>query len=278
MGAPDLAAVALDAARAGARELLERFRSATLEVAEKERNDFVTAADLASERAVLAVLEDRVPAHRVLAEEGGAIGGGDGRHLWLVDPLDGTSNFMQGLPIWAVTVACRRDGETVAGVVLDPIGGNTFCAEKGGGSTWNGRPMRTSSRGGLDGSFVATGFPFKAKAALEPYLAAFQAVFLQARSIRRCGAAALDLAYTAGGVYDGFFEFRLSPWDLAAGCLMIEEAGGAVTDLDGGGRHLATGNVVGGSVAVQRDLLAAVSAHADEALLERLVPRATAAP
>lgn len=276
MEAPDLVAVALEAAAAGARELVERFRSGALEAAEKERNDFVTAADLASEKAILSVLEGRVPGHRILAEEGGSAGGSDERHVWLVDPLDGTSNFMQGLPIWAVTLACRRDGETVTGVVLDPVGGNTFCAERGGGATWNGRPMRTSSRGGLDGAFVATGFPFKAKAALEPYLAAFQAVFLQARSIRRCGAAALDLAYTAGGVYDGFFELRLSPWDLAAGCLMIEEAGGAVTDLDGASRHLATGNVVGGSAAVHRELLAAVSTHVDEALLGRLVPRADA--
>jgi myo-inositol-1(or 4)-monophosphatase len=136
--------------------------------------------------------------------------------------------------------------------------------------------MRVSARPGLEGAFLATGFPFKAKAALRPYLEAFHDVFQQVRSIRRCGAAALDLAATAAGVYDGFFELRLSPWDLAAGCLMIEEAGGRVSDLDGGAEHLVGGNVVGGAPGVHAELLAAVSAHADEALLDRLVPRTSA--
>jgi len=273
MGASDLVAVALEAASGGARELVERFRSGFLAASEKERNDFVTEADLASERAILSVLGARVPEHRVLAEEGGARGGVDERHVWLVDPLDGTSNFMQGLPVWTVSVACLRDGQAVAGVVLDPPGGNLFRAERGRGAWWNDQPMRVGSRAGLEGAFVATGFPFKAKPALKAYLAAFYDVFQRVRSIRRCGSAALDLAYTAAGVYDGFFEFRLSPWDLAAGCLLIEEAGGTVSDLDGGGDHLATGNVIGGSPGVQRELLAAVGAHADEALLEELVPR-----
>lgn len=271
--ASDLLAVALEAAQAGVERLGADFRTAGLEATEKERFDVVTAADLASERAVLEVLSRRVPEHRVLAEEEGTTGGPDESHVWVVDPLDGTSNFLQGLPMWAVSVACRREGETVVGVVLDPCGGNTFAAERGSGATWNGRPMRVSGRDSLDGGFVATGFPFKAKPALDAYLGAFRRVFGRVRSIRRCGAAALDLAYTAAGVYDGFFEFRLSPWDLAAGCLMIEEAGGRVTDLDGGSRWLETGNVVGGSPAVHAALRQAVALHADEALLERLVPR-----
>ena len=119
-------------------------------------------------------------------------------------------------------------------MVLDPIGGNRFVAARGGGASWNGRPMRVSRRPELDGAFLATGYPFRAHAALDVYLDLFRDVFRRARAIRRCGAAALDLAYTAAGVYDGFFEFRLSPWDIAAGALLIEEAGGVLTDLDGG--------------------------------------------
>jgi myo-inositol-1(or 4)-monophosphatase len=272
MGASDLVAVALEAASAGARELVARFRSGSLAASEKERNDFVTEADLASERAILSVLGELVPEHRVLAEEGGAKGGADVRHVWLVDPLDGTSNFMQGLPVWSVSVACLRDGQAIAGVVLDPQGGNLFRAEGGRGAWWNDRPMRVGSRPGLEGGFVATGFPFKAKPALQAYLAAFHDVFQRVRSIRRCGSAALDLAYTAAGVYDGFFEFRLSPWDVAAGVLLIREAGGVVTDLDGGEGFLDSGNIVAGAPGVQPALRAAVARHADEAALADLTP------
>jgi myo-inositol-1(or 4)-monophosphatase len=265
--------VAVAAARAGAEELLAAFRSETLDAEEKARNDFVTSADRASERAVLAVLRGAFPEHRVLTEEAGRAGGADAAHEWLVDPLDGTANFLQGLPVWGVSIACRRAGQLVAGVVLEPLGGNLFEAERGGGARWNGVPMRVSRRPGLAGAFLATGFPFRAKAALDPYLAAFRDVFLLARGVRRCGAATLDLAYTAAGVFDAFFEFRLSPWDLAAGALLIAEAGGTVTDLDGGPTFLAGGNVVGGSPGVQEELRAVLRRHASEASLDALTPR-----
>jgi myo-inositol-1(or 4)-monophosphatase len=137
--------------------------------------------------------------------------------------------------------------------------------------------MRTSRRPGLDGAFLATGYPFKAHAALDLYLEVFREVFLRARAIRRCGAAALDLAYTAAGVYDGFFEFRLSPWDLAAGTLLIEEAGGRVSDLDGGGGYLESGNVVAGAAAVHPELLAVIAGRGGEAAVERLDPTSLAA-
>jgi len=190
---------------------------------------------------------------------------------WLVDPLDGTSNFMQGLPIYAVSVACRLGPDLLAGAILDPAGANLFTASRGGGAWWNGRPMRISSRTGLYGAFIATGFPFKAKPALGLYQKIFGDVFAEARSIRRCGAAAIDLAYTAAGVYDGFFEFRLAPWDLAAGALMIREAGGRVTDLDGGDDFLASGDLVAGAPGVHADLLASARRHGGEARLDRLL-------
>ncbi|HYG64843.1 MAG TPA: inositol monophosphatase family protein, partial [Thermoanaerobaculia bacterium] len=151
-------------------------------------------------------------------------------------------------------------------------GGNVFTAVRGGGARWNGRRMAVSSRPGLEGAFLATGYPFRALPTLDVYLEIFRDVFRQAKAIRRCGSAALDLAYTAAGVYDGFFEFRLSPWDIGAGVLMIEEAGGRVTDLDGGSRYFAGGNIVSGGGAVQRELLEVARRHASEAVIDRLNP------
>ncbi len=268
-----LLATAVDVSRAGAEILTRYFRDAALEVSKKGENDFVTRADRESEAVVVAEILRRHPHHRILAEEGGALGG-DGDCEWLIDPLDGTTNFLQGLPVYCVSVACRRGGEVLAGVVNDPEGGNLFAAAAGGGATWNGRPMTASPAPGLAGAFLATGYPFRAHATLDVYLEVFREIFLQAKAIRRCGAAALDLAYTAAGVYDGFFEFRLSPWDIGAGVLLVREAGGRLTDLDGGDRFFATGDVVAGGPAVQPALLAAVRRHASEALLERLSPAA----
>ena len=255
------------AAAAGASRLEPYFRQSGLEASWKGRSDVVTRADRESEAAILGELRRRFPEHSILAEEGGA-SGGQSDYQWIVDPLDGTSNFLQGLPVYGVSVACRHRDQVVAGVILDPQGGNRFCAARGAGATWNGREMRVSDRPGLDGGFVATGYPFRSKGTLDLYLRVFREVFVSVRSIRRCGAAALDLAYTAAGVYDGFFEFRLSAWDIAAGDVLIREAGGSITDLDGGGRHLDTGNVIAGGPAVHAELLAAVGRHADESRVD----------
>jgi len=267
----DLLVTAEAAARAGASVLRRYFRADGLTVDRKAVNDFVSQADRDSEAAVVAEILRRHPEHGILAEEGGAQGGSVD-YEWVVDPLDGTTNFLQGLPVFCVSVAVRRGGEMLAGVVLDPLRDDLFAAHRGGGATWNDRPMRVSERPGLDGAFLATGYPFKAKAALDVYLAIFGDAFQHAKSIRRCGAAALDLAYTAAGVYDGFFEFRLSPWDLAAGTLLVEEAGGRVSDLDGGDGFLSRGNVVCGAPGVQRELLAVARRHASEALVDQRVP------
>ncbi len=272
----DLLATATAAARAGAAVLLRHFRDADLAVHRKGEHDFVTEADHGSEEAVAAEIRRRFPRHRILAEEGGERVGGDDDHEWLIDPLDGTTNFLQGLPMFCVSVACRRGGTLLAGVVLDPLRDDLFAAARGAGAHWNGRPIRVSDRAGADGAFLATGYPHQAKPALDLYLAIFHDAFLRARSIRRCGAAALDLAHTAAGIYDGFFEFRLSPWDLGAGVLLVEEAGGRVSDLDGGGGYMAGGNVVAGTPGVHRELLALAGRHASEADLDRLVPRQAA--
>ena len=271
----ELLQAAQAAAEAGAQVLEAYFRQDSLEVQAKGEHDFVTQADREAEEAVLGEIRRRYPAHGVLAEEGGLLAG-RGEYQWIIDPLDGTTNFLQGLPIWGVSVACRRGPELVVAAVFDPQGGNRFSARRGGGAFWNGRRMAVSARPGLDGAFLATGYPFRARATLDVYLAVFRNVFLEARAIRRCGAATLDLAYTAAGVFDGFFEFRLSPWDIAAGALLIEEAGGRVSDLDGGDRYLETGNVVAGGAQVQPKLLAAVRQNADEAALTELVSEPTA--
>ncbi len=274
----ELLAVAEVAARAGGEVLQRWFRDATLEAEQKAEFDYVSAADRESEQAVLAVLRDRYPEHDVLAEESGRVGSNGAEYEWVIDPLDGTTNFLQGLPVFAVSIACVRDGKAEVGVVLEPAQGNLFTAVREGGAFWNGRRLRVSTLAGIDGAFLATGYPFRARAALDSYLAVFRDVFLRARGIRRCGAAALDLAYTATGTYDGFFEFRLSPWDIAAGGLLIEEAGGRVTDLDGGERYLDSGNVIAGAPAVHAELSELVRAHVSEDRLDALVPIATGHP
>lgn len=264
--------VAVEAARAGAEVLRGSFRSSGLQVRAKGRNDLVSSADHAAEEAVVAAIRRHHPEAAFLAEESGRSGVEGSELEWVIDPLDGTNNFLQGLPIFCTSVACRRAGVTVAGVVAEPLGGHVYTALRGGGAFLDGEPLSVSGRRGLDGAFVATGYPFRALAALDLYLASFREVFQQARALRRCGAAALDLAWTAAGVFDGFFEFRLSPWDVAAGALLVQEAGGRVSDLDGGDEWWSSGNVVAGSPAVWSELRAAVARHADEARLEEADP------
>ena len=266
----ELLEVAVRAARRGGEVLRTLFGEADLGAEEKARNDFVSRADHESEAAVLDEITGAFPGHRVLAEESGEADA-DSEYTWIVDPLDGTTNYLRGVPYFCVSVACTRAGEAVAGVVLDPLRDDLFTAVRGGGARRGGRPLRLSREEGLAGAVLATGFPFKAHPALDVYLDLFRDAFRSARAIRRCGAAALDLAYTAAGVYDGFFEFRLSPWDLAAGCLLVEQAGGLVSDLDGGGRFLTTGSVVAGAAAVHHELLAVVQEHTSERSLEELL-------
>jgi len=260
------------AAREGSRVLRQYFRDSTLEVRAKGTHDFVTRADHESERAIVHEIRRHYPDHHVLAEEGGFDEGGHSQFQWFIDPLDGTSNFMQGLPIFSISIACRHREQLVAAVVLDPLGDNLFTATLGAGARWNGRPIRVSERDRLEGAFLATGYPFRTRRALDLYLDAFRSVFLEARAIRRCGSAALDLAYTAAGVYDGFFELRLSPWDFAAGTLLLREAGGRITDLDGGEAFFESGNLIAGPPGLHAELLAKVNVHIDEAILESVDP------
>ena len=258
------------AARAAGERILAAARAARLDGLDtKGAGDYVTAADLAAERAAVDVLAREAPGVPVLAEEGG--GALTGGRLWAVDPLDGTTNFVHGFPAVAVSVALLEDGHPVAGCVHAPFLGETYTARRGGGAFRDGAPLRVSQRP-PEAAVVATGFPFRQKDRLLPrYLRAFEAALRSFEDLRRPGAAALDLAWTAAGVFDGFFELGLSTWDVAAGVLLVEEAGGVTSDWGGGGAHVATGDILAGPPSVHAALLrvARTSEGAPEGPLER---------
>jgi myo-inositol-1(or 4)-monophosphatase len=251
--------VALEAAEKAGEVLLDYFgRLKELEIEEKAKNDFVTEADKLSEMIIIKTIQDAFPHHTIVAEESGLHSGNDWR--WFVDPLDGTKNFIHGLPMFCVSIGVEHKGELVAAVVKAPLLEETFVAEKGSGAFCNGQKLQVSSRP-FEEALIATGFPFRGKELLDDYLRCFKEVFLSVSGLRRCGSAALDLAYTAKGVFDGFWEMSLHPWDIAAGVLLIEEAGGVVTDFEGEKNYLKSGNVVGASPQTHIRLLEIVRKH-----------------
>ena len=251
---------AVAAARRGGEVALASWRNLQAgDVSEKKKNDFVTHADRESEERIVARIRESFPRDNILGEEGGRRGTDARARIWIIDPLDGTSNFIAGFPFWSVSIAAREGSEIVAGVVWDPLREELYTAERGAGGFRNGARLRVTGREGLDGAFLATGFPFRSRDKIDLYLALFRELFLRARAVRRAGSAALDLAMVAAGVFDGFFEFRLSAWDIAAGFLLIEEAGGQSTDFSGGTRFWEHGNIVAGSPAVAEGILSAAS-------------------
>jgi myo-inositol-1(or 4)-monophosphatase len=246
----------------GAKQLMRHWRSLDPDqVNEKARNDLVSAADLASEDAIINAVKSRFPDHSILSEEAGESTPTEDGPTWIIDALDGTTNFVHGIPQFAISIGVAVEGSVDFGVILDPCKNDVFSAARGRGATWNGTTCRVTDRKGLSGALLATGFPFKAHRLLDPYLAIFRDVFLRCKAIRRPGAAALDLAYTACGLFDGFFEFQLSAWDIAAGAVLVEEAGGVITDMNGEMDYLSSGNVVCGPEGVHAELLEAVAAH-----------------
>lgn len=195
--------------------------------------DLVTQFDKAAEDLIVAGIRSRYPDHRILAEEGGDHGGQAGAPRWIIDPLDGTTNFAHGLPMFSVSIACEIDGQLAVGVVAAPALGQVFAAARGHGATRNGQPIHVSTVDRLDGALLVTGFPYDRHTAKENNFAQFVALKKQAQGIRRFGSAALDLAFTAAGSFDGYWEMRLNAWDVAAGILLVEEAGGTVSDWHG---------------------------------------------
>ena len=228
-------------------------------VSKKRHNDFVTEVDQAAEQAVIQILLKAYPDHAILAEESGAHGKSD--YVWIIDPLDGTTNFIHGFPQYCVSIGLRHKGTVTQAVVYDPGRNELFTATRGHGAYLNDRRMRVSKRTQLDDALIGTGFPFRDFTHMREYVTMLRKVMAQTVGVRRAGAAALDLAYVAAGRLDGFWEMGLSPWDMAAGSLLIQESGGLVSDFDGDGNYLESGRIVAGAPKVFTQLLQLVAAH-----------------
>jgi myo-inositol-1(or 4)-monophosphatase len=247
--------IAIRAARVAGNIIAKGFENQSeLMVEAKGSNDFVTRIDKEAEQAIISKIQQSFPEHSFVGEEGGVVEG-DNDFKWIIDPLDGTTNFIKGIPHFAVSIALMHKGRLDQAVVFDPIRGELFTASKGAGAQLNGFRIRASKAKELDQSILATAFPFKDKTSLPAFMDSFGKIFAQAGDVRRCGSAALDLAYVAAGRYDGYWESAIKPWDIAAGELLVRESGGLVTDLNGGNDPMHSGEIVAGSPKVVQTLV-----------------------
>jgi len=243
---------AMKAGRALARDFGE---VQNLQVSLKGPGDYVSQADRKAESIILSELQRARPDYSFLMEESGEITGSDGQHRFIVDPLDGTTNFLHGLPLFAVSIGLERQGQMVAGVIYNPAQDELYTAERGGGAFLNDRRLRIAGRRKLADCVIGTGIPHLGRGKHGHYLVELRNVMAEVAGIRRMGAAALDLAYVAAGRLDGFWEDQLQPWDMAAGILMIREAGGFVSDLQGGQDMLASANIMAGNEHIHSALM-----------------------
>ncbi len=238
-----------------AGDIISRYsdRVDQLDIQEKEQSDFVSQVDKMAEAAIIDTIRYAYRDHSILAEE-------SGRHLgdsvfeWVIDPLDGTTNYLYGIPQYAVSIALLREGKLYQSVVYDPAKGDLFTASRGQGAMLNNKRIRVSPRRSIDNALLVTGIPYKASQDMTLYLETLKVLVPDTAGIRRPGSAALDLAYVAAGRYDGFWEFGLNQWDIAAGVLLVQEAGGLIGDMLGGDTHLETGDIVAASPKVFRDM------------------------
>jgi myo-inositol-1(or 4)-monophosphatase len=252
--------IAIKAARRASGIINRASRDVELiKVSAKRDKDFVTEVDKAAEEAIIGVLKEAYPQHAILAEESGA--SGDSEYVWIIDPLDGTTNFIHGVPQYAISIALAHKGILTHAVVYDPTRNELFTAVKGGGAYLNDRRIRVSKRIKLNEVIVGTGFPFRYFEHVDAYMGMLRDFMHKTAGVRRPGAAALDLAWVAAGRFDGFWELGLSPWDMAAGALLITEAGGLVGDLSGENNYLETGNIIGGNPKVFVQLLQIIAPH-----------------
>lgn len=239
-------------------------------VKEKAANDFVSDVDREAEEAIIRTLRAAYPNHSILAEESGASGASE--YQWIVDPLDGTTNYVHGFPQYCVAIALAHKDVVTQAVIYDPGRNDLFTATRGTGAFLNDQRMRVSRRTNMKAGLIGTGFPFKEIVHLDSYLAILREVMKNSAGVRRAGSAALDLAYVAAGRLDGFWEFGLSPWDIAAGALMITESGGLVGDLQGEGGYLKSGNIVAGNPRVFGDLIRTISPYLTPELKQAASP------
>jgi len=252
------------ARRAGEIIVRSMNRLDSIQVTTKGRNDFATEVDRAAEQEIMAVISKAYPDHAFLAEESGR--SGNSETVWIIDPLDGTTNYIHGFPTFAVSIACQHRGRLEHAVIYDPLRQEIFSASRGEGARLENRRLRVSNRPGLDGALIATGFPYRAQQDhADAYLAMLKAVMAQAAGIRRPGAAALDLAYVAAGRVDGYWEFGLQAWDSAAGALLIQEAGGRIGTFSGAPYDLSP-NIVAGTPRVYEALLEVIGPHVPAAM------------
>lgn len=232
---------------------------ADLTIESKQRNDFVSEVDRQAEHAIIDILKRAYPDHQFLGEESGDSGQTDSAYRWIIDPLDGTTNFLHGLPHYSVSIALEYQGRIELGVIYNPSNQELYTAERGGGAFLNNRRIRVAGLRTLEGALLGTGFPFRPEQDVNAYLKTFRALHGPLAGIRRAGSAALDLAYVAAGRLDGFWEFGLQPWDMAAGILMVREAGGVVVDFAGKEAFMTSGNLIAANPKITHAMHKAIS-------------------
>ncbi len=258
----------IEAAKIGGQILKENFGDLdVLRPQEKKHADFVTEVDKRSEEAILNFLSQHFPHDAIVAEESGAHGGSS-RYRWYIDPLDGTKNYMHGFPIFSVSIGLAKDDDLIAGVVYLPVLGELFSAEKGKGAFLNGQRIRVSGVSDWNRVLLATGFPHNDRELLDIYLRSFRELFQRVSAVRRVGSAAADLAYLACGRFDGFWELRLNPYDIAAGILLIREAGGIISDVTGGDGFFESGNILAANPHIFEGMLAVTKSVFGEKVAE----------
>ena len=248
--------IANSAARSAGNMIVRSLeRLDVLKMTEKGQNDFVTEVDQKSEKIIIDAIRKNYPHHAILAEESGELSGGNDEIVWIIDPLDGTTNFIHGFPHFCISIAVKYKGRVEHGLICDPVRQETFTASRGAGAQLNNRRIRVSAQANLKGALLGTGFPYREGQNFDAYIRNLQTLMPQVSGIRRAGSAALDLAYIAAGRLDGFWEYNLAPWDIAAGSLMVLEAGGMVSDTQGGENYLDSGNIIAGNLKIFKAML-----------------------
>jgi myo-inositol-1(or 4)-monophosphatase len=260
--------IAVRAARS-AGEIINRSAEnvGRLQINYKSKNDYATEVDRMAEQEIIRIIKAAFPDHAILAEESGEHKGND--YVWIIDPLDGTTNFLHGFPQFAVSIALKLKDRIEIGVIYDPLRDELFTAERGGGAMMNSRKIRVTAQANMVGALLGTGFPFKNLQHIDAYLGMFKALSIDTAGIRRAGAAALDLAYVAAGRLDGFWEIGLQPWDMAAGVLLIKEAGGVATDFTFGDTYLDSGNLIAGNPKMHQLIYKAIEPHVTDNLKKK---------
>ena len=257
--------IAVRAARSAGELILRSTDSVSrLTVDQKGKNDYASEVDRMVEREIISIIKAAYPEHAILAEESGKHKGND--FVWIIDPLDGTTNFLHGFPQYSVSIALKYKGKLEVGVVYDPLRDELFTAKRGGGAMLNSRRLRVTNQNSLKGALIGTGFPFKTDRDLDAYLGMFRALTTECAGIRRAGSAALDLAYVAAGRMDGYWEIGVMEWDMAAGILLIKEAGGVVTDFSFNDNYLESGNVIVGSPKMHQLMYQLIEPHVTDNL------------